>query len=264
MVSEPAPSEDEDRLLELVPADGSSVGNKSLREKLGWEPAHYFQVRDRLVERRVLSIGRGYGGSVYRVRAVAVPKAPEQPAAAPAPQYRTERELYKPVEEALRDGWSKTLRHSNYLVQITAAQGRKVTGGMWTRPDITVVSVDMYAYVPGKFLELITYEVKGAGNCGVEGVFEAASHSRFATKTYLLIYTPRGLPPVPTEQLERLQAECTRFGIGLGFFQEPGSYDTYDFVLDPDRRVPDPAEMDRFISQQLSDANKRHIVEWLR
>jgi hypothetical protein len=259
-----APSEAEGRLLSLVPEDGAAVGNKWLRERLGWEAAHYFEVRDRLVERKVLLIGRGRGGSVYRVKPISPTKGPEEPTESTGARYRREKDLYNPVAEALRDGWSKTLRHHNYLVQITGAQGSRATGGMWTRPDVTVVAVDTYAYVPGKFLEVTTYEVKAAGSWGVEGVFEAASHSRFATKTYLLIHAPNGLESVPAEQLERLQAECARFGIGLGLFEDPTSYDTYDFVVDPARRVPDPAEMDRFISQQLSDVNKRHIVEWLR
>ena len=264
MVASKPENQDEDKLLTLLPQDGTPVGNKWLREQLGWDPTRYFEVRDRLVERKILSIGRGRGGSVYRVKPVSMTRAVEQPGAAAAPQYRNEKELYKPVEEALGEGWSKTLPHRNYLVQLTAAQGGKATGGMWTRPDVTVVAVATYAYVPGKFLELITYEIKAAGKWGVEGVFEAASHSRFATETYLLIYAPKGRESVPKEQLERLQAECTRFHIGLGLFQDPSSYDTYEFVVDPDHRTPDPEETDRFIEQQLSPANKRRIVEWLR
>jgi hypothetical protein len=262
MVASRFGNQDEDKLLTLLPEDGTPVGNKRLREQLGWDPTHYFDVRDRLVERKILSIGRGRGGSAYRVKPVSVTKTAEQPRPAPAPQYRREKDLYKPVEEALRDGWSKTLRHHNYLVQITGAQGRKATGGVWTRPDITVVAVDTYAYVPGKFLEVITYEVKAAGNWGVAGVFEAAAHSRFATQTYLLLHAPGGRESIKGEDLERLQEECARFGIGLGLFQDPSSYDTYDFLVDPERRQPNPAETDRFIEQQLSPANKKLVSAW--
>ena len=258
------PNDDHDRLLSLVPEDGSAVGNKWLRERLGWEPERYFEIRNRLVERKVLSTGRGRGGSVYRLTPIPVSKAAEEAAKPAGPQYRKEPDLYKPIEEALRDGWSKTLPHSKFLVQITGRQGRKPTGGMWTRPDITVVTVDTYAYVPGKFIEVITYEIKTAENWNVSGVFEAASHSRFATQTYLLIHTPEGPGSVPEEQLIRLQEECARFGIGLGFCQDPLSYDTYDFVVEPERRQPDPAEMNRFITQQLTEANKNLIAEWLR
>jgi len=255
--------EDESTLLRLIPEDGSTVGNKYLRTQLQWEAAHYFDVRDRLVERKVLSIGRGRGGSVYRVKPTSTAKPAGESTEPVARQYRREADLYAPVAEALRDGWSKTLRHHNYLVQVTGKQGSKATGGMWTRPDVTVVAVDTYAYVPGRFLEVITYEVKAAGAWSVAGVFEAASHSRFATQTYLLIHAPKGTESLPEEDFERLQKECARFQIGLGLFRDPASYDTYDFLVDPERRQPDPADMDRFISQQLSDANKRQLAAWL-
>jgi len=264
MTANNIPNGDDDRLLSLVPEDGSSVGNKWLRERLGWEPERYFEIRNQLVEREALATGRGRGGSVYRLTPIPVSKAAEETAKPAGPQYRRESDLYNPIEKALRDGWSKTLPHSRFLVQITGRQGRKSTGGMWTRPDITVVMVDTYAYVPGKFIEVITYEIKAAEYWNVSGVFEAASHSRFATQTYLLIHAPEGLGSVPEEQRVRLQEECARFGIGLGFCQDPVSYDTYDFVVEPERRQPDPAEMNRFITQQLTEANKNLIAGWLR
>ena len=259
-----SPPDDENKLLQLVPEGGSSVGNKWLRERLTWEPARYFQIRDRLVERKVLSTGRGRGGSVYRLRPISGPKLREEATPPGGRRYRKEADLYSPIAEALRDGLSKTLDHQRFLVQSTGKQGRKATGGMWTRPDITVVTVDTYAFVPGKSIEVITYEVKPAGNWNVAGVFEAASQSRFATQTHLLIYAPEGHQAVPDEQLERLRQECVRFGIGLGFCQDPRSYDTYDFLVDPERRQPNPADMNRFITQQLTEANKNLIAEWLR
>ena len=251
-----SPQHDENKLLQLVPEDGSPIGNKQLRTRLSWEAADYFVVRDRLVESEVLSIGRGRGGSVYRVEPIPTTKAPKK-AAKP---FKRERDLYKPVEEALREGWSKTLRNQDYLVQITANKGRKATGGMWTRPDITVVFVHNYPYVPGKFIEVITYEIKPEGGWDVAGVFETASHSRFATQSYLLIHAPDGSESIPEEKLERLQKECARFKIGLGLFHDPSSYDTYDFPVDPERRQPDPEEMNRFIEQQLSGDNKKRIL----
>ena len=262
MTTNETPNQDEDRLLSSVPEDGSPVGNKWLRERLGWDAAQYFGVRDRLVEQKVLSIGRGRGGSVYRVKPISVTKPSAEPPEPILRRYRKEKDLYKPIEEALRDGWFKTLRHYNYLVQITGAQGKKATGGMWTRPDITVVTMENYAYVPGKFLEVITYEVKPAGNWNVAGVFETASHSRFATQSILLIHAPAGQASVPEEDLERLQKECARFQIGLVLFQDPSSYDTYEFLVDPERKQPNPAETDRFIEQQLSPANKKLISAW--
>ena len=78
-------------LLELVPADGTTIGNGRLRqaigEKLGREvdEADYAVVRDALVEEGVLAKGLGRGGSV-RLAAEGAKKqpAPEPNAAKPA------------------------------------------------------------------------------------------------------------------------------------------------------------------------------------
>ncbi len=254
-------SGDETRLFNLVPEDGSTIGNTSLRRRLNWDEDRYLEVRNRLVDNRMLAVGRGRGGSVYRVASIAAPKTTDIPAVR---RYRREEDLYVPVAQALRDGWSKTLPHQNFLVDVTGKQGKRATGGVWTRPDVTVVAVTTYAYVPEKSMEVITYEIKPAGNWGasVTGAFEAASHSRFATQSYLLIHAPEGAESVPQELQERLQKECARFGIGLGFFQEPGVYETYDFQIDPERKQPDPGDMNRFIAQQLSETSKQRILTW--
>lgn len=58
------------KLLELVPADGTSIGNGRLRQALGEAVGHevgaeeYAEIRDALVEEGVLLKGQGRGGSV--------------------------------------------------------------------------------------------------------------------------------------------------------------------------------------------------------
>lgn len=59
-------------LLELVPADGSSIGNTRLREAIGAavardvDASEYSAVRDALIEEGILVRGQGRGGSVRR------------------------------------------------------------------------------------------------------------------------------------------------------------------------------------------------------
>jgi adenine-specific DNA-methyltransferase len=53
-------------LLALVPLDGSTIGNTSLREKLGWDEDAYATVRDALVALGLLEKGKGRGGAVRR------------------------------------------------------------------------------------------------------------------------------------------------------------------------------------------------------
>jgi hypothetical protein len=259
MVSERALDSDEQILLTKVPAD-SSIGNTRLGGSLGWSADRYFAVRDRLVEKEVLAIGRGRGGSVYLVNAEAAPSVELEVRRSST----KERELYTPIRQVLEELWSRELQEHNSLVEVTAHQGRRVTGGMWTRPDLTVVAVSTYEYVPGKFLDIITYEVKPEGAWNVDGVFEAASHSRFATESHLLIHAPKGTDSVPKDTFARLQEECARFRIGLAFFADPITYDSFEYVLDAGRNQPSPADMERFIRQQLSERNKTKIATWLR
>ncbi len=253
--SEPtSAASDETKLLSLVPEDGTSVGNKWLRERLGWDDAHYSQIRQALIASGILKKGRGQGGSVFRS---------VSPDVRPKKRVK-EAGLYVPVEAALRSNWSSILRHRKVLAQITAHAGRRDTGGKYTRPDITFVACDTYSYVPGKFLEVITIEVKPAGIWDISGVFEAASHSSFANQSFLLIHCPDGRSEVPPKHLERLEKECLRFGIGLGLFADPEKYESYDWRVDADRRQPDPGETDQFIEKQLSKENKLLIADWMR
>lgn len=62
-------SSQQSALLALVPADGSTVGNTSLREQLGWDEDTYAAVRDELVAAALLEKGKGRGGSVKRIAA---------------------------------------------------------------------------------------------------------------------------------------------------------------------------------------------------
>ena len=98
-------------LLELVPADGSPIGNQSLRERfaaaaeVAGRPASdrdFDVLRDRLIADGVLGRGKGRGGSVHRLEPVEAfdlaPKASQpttpptrprtRPAAPPTPPAR--------------------------------------------------------------------------------------------------------------------------------------------------------------------------------
>ena len=58
---------DEERLVSLLPEDGSGIGNQNLRERLGLEEEPYLQLRDQMIEKRIIAKGPGPGGSVKRV-----------------------------------------------------------------------------------------------------------------------------------------------------------------------------------------------------
>lgn len=58
---------EEDQFFENLPSSGKAVGNTYVRNQLGIGELDYWRIRDSLVSRRLVGVGRGRGGSVFRV-----------------------------------------------------------------------------------------------------------------------------------------------------------------------------------------------------
>jgi hypothetical protein len=257
-------STDEQQLLDHVPADGTGIGNKSLRELLGWDEDKYWKIRDTLVDGEIIRLGRGKGGSVARILAQTEGTSQSINDSTLPPAEISEDALYEPLEIILRDKWCKELRFDEFVIQITARQGRRETGGKWTRPDIVVVSVVSYLNLPGKHVDVITFEVKTHENFDVSSVYEALAHLRAATRAYLVVCVPKdnrdSLEPV----IEVVTSECSRHGVG--FIVVPGdisSYDTWEFLVDASPAQGNPARIDDFLERQLSEDNKRRLRRYI-
>jgi len=55
---------DEEKMLSLLPEDGSAIGNSSLRAKLEWDENRYYLARAGLLQKGLIWLGKGRGGSV--------------------------------------------------------------------------------------------------------------------------------------------------------------------------------------------------------
>lgn len=247
-----------EEFLQAVPTDGSTIGNKRLRHKLGWEIDKYWRVRDELVQDGVLRLGRGRGGAVSRT-------APVEPSSASVPEDRVpqreakhERELYPPFYKGLNK-WATDQGWTNHFIEQTAHQGRRRTGGDWTRPDFVVLGVKKYEYTPGIVRDVETFEVK-PDLYGIEAVFETAAHSRFATKSYLAIHA--AAENLDEDQLGRIESECQRFGLGLILFTVPEDPETWDYSVEAVRNEPDPEFLERFLNEQVE--GRETLRKWLR
>src|SRR5690348_5652942 len=191
---------DHQTLFTTLPADGTTTSNPTLQRRLGWDSDRYFRARDALVDMGL--VVRGRGGVVRRVlaestveeRTVAVVVEagadPLTTAAAVEAVVKNELVLYEPMRHVIATDWAKDHRRDPLAVEITALQGRRATGGMWSRPDIVSVEVRTFAYVPGKYLEVATFEVKAANAINVQAVYEALAHRRAATHSYVLLHVP--------------------------------------------------------------------------
>jgi hypothetical protein len=160
-------------------------------------------LRNALIEEGALEQGRGRGGSVHGVEEATVEPPPT----------RAESALYEPFLKAITEGYAPENRIKRYVAEITAAQGRRMAGDKWTRPDITLLAVRAFSFIPGKRLEIVTFEVKPNLDQALDGVLEALAHSAFAHLSFLAVdissYGDEDELPD-----DRVNQECKRLGIG--------------------------------------------------
>lgn len=135
--------------------------------------------------------------------------------------YLHEADLYPDIKTTLEIFWAKERQIEPLAIEITASQSSKATGGRWTRPDLVSVAVRTYRYLPGKYMEVVTFEVKPSDAISVTAVYEALAHR------VIIMGNPR-------------------------------AWDTWNELEEARRVEPDPERLDEFISVQLSqDAHDR-------
>jgi hypothetical protein len=249
-----------------IPKNGDAVGNKTLLTKwladvkkqfaVALTEADYWEVRNTLIENGTIATGRGKGGSVYLMNTVNPDTKVEIAAAVP------EASLYEPFQKMLNNTWSKTNGYKDFVTEMTAAQGRRDTGGKWTRPDLVLIAVTKFPFIPGKVLDLVTFEIKPANSHGVEGVYETASHSLYAHKSYFALHVPAGTK-IDGPVMERLERECKRFKVGLITFTNPEDWATFETIVEAERNNPEPSATSGFIGTQIKQENQNRILELL-
>ncbi len=269
----------EGQLLRKLNEKGGVAGNVSLVRELAWDDDTYWPIRNRLVDAGQLQLGRGKGGSVRIVgpqATAAVSPTLLEPVEGRtvSPEGRPNRlgatisedALYEPMARVVREHWVKDSRFRESLVEITAKQGKRDTGGKWSRPDITVVGMTTYVYVPGRHFDVASFEVKAADSIDVTVVYEALAHRRAATRAYVLLHVPEDQQEIPAIEslLDQVCEEAKRHGIGVIIAAEPDDYETWDERVDANRVDPSPERLNDFLAIQLSDGAKQEIVQWFK
>ena len=243
----------EDQLMAKVREYGGVIGNVTLmRDELEWSADLYWSIRDRLVDSGSLVRGKGKGGSVRLAQDETEQTAQSVP---------KEVDLYGPLKRVLEDDWVREQKLGKQtLVEVTASQGSRNTGGKWSRPDIVVVSLTTFPFLPQRHFDVVTFEVKKA-DVDLTAVYEALAHYRAATRSYVLAYIP---DPTPDQDLTRIEEEAQRHGIGFIVVEDPSKHSTWDTRLEATYREPSPHDLDAFIASQFSQGAKDEIRTWFR
>jgi len=250
---------EKDIFFESIPADGSAIGNTTLQKILGLAPEKYWKIRDELRTEGRIATGRGKGGSVYRISDIK-----EEPAKLKIKEetFKKEKDLYLPFKTYVERSFIRRYGTQKCICTITANRGKKAGAGIHACPDITIISVDRYQYIPGQFMSIITFELKHYNDFTIAGVYETAAHGRFATENYLCVYMPKNWENAPDlkNKIDAIGGECERFKIGFIIFTDPDDSNSYQIRIEPDRREPDPYFMDEFINRSFYPDEKKEIA----
>jgi hypothetical protein len=252
---------------------GVAVANKTMMDRLKLSADDYWAIRNRLVDQARVEIGRGRGGSVRSLVEVLAP-AGGQPQVEATPQdqernaHAREEQLYEPLLRSLEREWALDKRYDSIIVEQTAKQGKRETGGKWTRPDIAVASMRVLPYYPGKIFDVTTFEVKPENAVDVTAVYEALAHRRAATRSYVWFHLPSAtgetLDAQTQERLDPILAEAKRHGIGVWYGVDPGDFQSWEELVEATRNEPDPQRLNDFIAVQFSVGNKDRLLRLMR
>ncbi len=201
-----------------------------------------------------METGRGQGGSTRRADLKSAKEVSQRE------EIQSEVALYDPIGKGL-ENWIKVkdYRFDDFWIEILAHQGKRETGGKWSRPDLALIGLTNYPYLPGKVIDVMTFEVKVAEAVDVSAVYEALAHRRAATRSYVVIALPSDKREDFQDALLLVREEAGRHGIGVIEFSKASDIETWTETVEAVRVDADPQKINQFITVQFSEAKKTQI-----
>ena len=123
-MARPTDEEQLEKLMSVLRENGGGMGTISLIDRLRWEDAEYWRLRDKLLGSGQVVRGRGRGGSIRLAKEI-TPDGEDAslvnptPAGAPLPLSPKESDLYMPCKRILESKWREERGLQECHVEIT-------------------------------------------------------------------------------------------------------------------------------------------------
>lgn len=248
-------------ILSLLPEDGAPVVHRVMRTMLARrlerriDPDLYFAAVDQLTKAKIIGRARGRGGSMFLAGATDEVVAPPSPASV---EEWSEARLMTPLRCYLENHFSQSLDlppGSTCIVVDTSSKGPK--NGQWARPDFVFISVMRFQLVPGRQVDVHSFELKAEAGGTVQAVHEALAQTRFTNFGHLAWHVPFGSRA--EAKLPEIVNQCEMHGIGLLVIRDPNDYRTWETFLDPAPKRTSPATIDAFLLSRLSSEQQEKL-----
>jgi len=246
------------QILARLPRDGSFISNNKIYEPLGMSPEEYATILEELLSEGLVIVGRGRYGRTARVNNNHGNGYQEYLSS----DYGTidKSDLFQPVKDYFDRKWKNNYEPSPpnlYISEITATQHPKI--GITKIPDISILTIMNYDFVPGNHLEVITIEVKKFKTLNLTSVYETASMNQVSHRSYLVfewLEEEDYLKIDPNAEL--LVNEAKRFGVGL-VQMKPTNDGKWSFkiILEPKLSSPELGELNSFIEIRFKKDHAR-------
>ena len=184
--------------------------------------------------------------------------------------YRSkEKGLYEPMRREIEQRWAAQKHHNYYpeprrfrhlLVNKSGDQGA------WRRPDITLIGGMTLPFLPGKFLDVVTFEVKLWSNRAqrMAAMYEALAHRRRATHSYVLYFLPYDQAMKALDEAA-ITREALRTGVGVIVATQEDDFATWNELVEPVRHSPDPHRLHEFLLNlaTIDSEFRRRLRKWI-
>lgn len=246
------------KVLSKLPKDGSFVSNDKIYESLEMSPEEFYEIQSRLVNEGKVVVGRGRYG-----RTALVLDGPSED----AEEYfnnglgsTSDEELHEEVKKYFDRKLKPNYEPSPPNLYISKISAQTKTGRRGPNiPDISILTLMKYDFVPSTHLEVITTDVWKHGTLVIEAVYETKAHSIYSHRSYLVF---EWIKDVDFERSGRdarnIFGEAKRLGLGL-IEMRPRNEDEWEFrtILDPQLNHPEPGELNSFIDVRFKDDHTR-------